>query len=291
MSENVAADFETCVIVFWRGYVKCAFYAVPEAGEPIGSQFFRSRERSPAQSGGALEAHRQLVERLEDRGWEPFAREREWYALTFRRRRWSPVDAFVGDEVPAPVSAVEAHRAQTMPEPEAEPAPTQEEPQAPRVPRAAAHRSRRQLALLLSTAALIALAVVLGLTVFGTNSAQGRNHSPVRPAKPQAQYRKPAVGVLPASARRPTLAPTTMVVTGSRGDSWVEARIGSATGKSLYAGVVAQGQTVRITAPVVWVTFGAAGNLDLRVNGRSPVPGTFKGTITAVIAHGRVRSS
>ena len=287
MTENDAADFETCQIVFWRGYLKCAFYAVPDAGEPIGSSFFRSRERSPAQSDGALDAHQELVEHLEGDGWEPFAREREWYALRFRRRRWSPVDAFVADEAPA-VSAVEAHRAQPLPEPEADPAPAQEETQLPQVPREAAHRSRRQLALLLSTAALIALAVVLGLTVFGTNSAQGKVHSPARSAKSQAQHGKPAVGVLTTS--RATLPPTTMVVTGSRGDSWVEARIGSATGKSLYAGVVAQGQTVRITAPVVWVTFGAAGNLDLRVNGRSPVPGTFRGTITAVIAHGRVRS-
>jgi hypothetical protein len=288
MTESDAADFETCQIVFWRGYLKCAFYAVPDAGEPIGSSFFRSRERSPAQSDGALDAHRELVEQLEGDGWEPFAREREWYALRFRRRRWSPVDAFSADEAPAPVAAVEAHRAQTLPEPEAEPAPAQEETQVPEVRRAAAHRSRRQLALLLTTAALIALAVVLGLTVFGTNPAQGKIHSPVRPAEPQSQHRKPAVGVL--SASRATLPPTTMVVTGSRGDSWVEAKIGSATGKSLYAGVVAQGQTVRITAPVVWVTFGAAGNLDLSVNGRSPVPGTFRGTITAVIAHGRVRS-
>jgi uncharacterized protein DUF4115 len=80
-------------------------------------------------------------------------------------------------------------------------------------------------------------------------------------------------------------------VTGARGASWVEARVGSQTGRPLFAGVVAQGQTVRVTAPVVWVTFGAAGNLDLHVNGRAPVPGTFNGTITALIDHGRVHSS
>ena len=279
-----AADFETCHIVFWRGYFRCAFYAVPEAGEPQASPFFRSREQSPVQSGDALEAYRELVERLEDEGWEPFARGREWFALTFRRRSWSPVEAFFADEAPAAVSAVEAHGAPPPPEPELDPAPAQEQK---RKPRAAAHRSRRQLALLLATAALIALAVVLGLTVLGTKSAQGRTHSPVRPRKPQFQHRTPATAAVP---RRAPLSPTRIVVKGSRGDSWVEARAGSATGRSLYAGVVAQGQTVRITAPVVWITFGAAGNLDLRVNGRSPVPGTFRGTITAVIAHGRVRS-
>lgn len=284
--------FETCRVVFWRGYVKCAFYAVAEDGEePVGSPFFRSRQRSPEQSGRALEAHRELVERLEDEGWEAFARAREWYALTFRRRGWSAVETLLSEEAPAAVPVVEAHRALPLLEPEPEEEPAHEPTQ---LPHSARHRSGRQLALLVSTAALIALAVVLGLTVFHTNSAQGRGRTSDGPATPRyepgVQHRKPAVGVLPASRRPGKLVPTTIVVTGSRGTSWVEARIGSATGKPLYAGVVAQGQTVRVSAPVVWVTFGAAGNLDLRVNGRAPVPGTFKGTITAVIAHGRVRS-
>ena len=58
------------------------------------------------------------------------------------------------------------------------------------------------------------------------------------------------------------------------------------TGTSLFVGA-AEGQIVRVTAPVVWSTFGT-GNLDVRVNGRVAVPGTFNGTVSAVVAPGHV---
>jgi hypothetical protein len=274
--------FETCQVVFWRGYLKCAFYAVTSDAEPVGSPFFRSRDRSPIQSGAALEAHRALVERLQGEGWEAVARGRAWYALTFRRRGWSPVEEDPATELPA----VEAHAAPQQPPLEPEPAPATEPPSgAP-----ARLRSRRQIGLLLAAAVSIALAVVLGLTLYGANSAQGQNGTATRPANlhqaHRARDRNPAATAAPAPRR---LAPTEIVVTGARGSSWVEARVGSETGRLLFEGVVADGRTVRVTAPVVWITFGAAGNLDLRVNGRTPVPGSFRGTITAVIAHGRVR--
>lgn len=283
---------ETCEIVFWRGYVKCAFYAVTTDGEPVGSPSFRSREPSPVRSGAVLEAHRALVERLQDEGWEPAARGRAWYALTFNRRGWSPVEEEPPTESPA--VEVEAHAAPPQPPLEPGPAPPPDvvsEPLSP--PRAAARlRSRRQIAVLLAAAVAIALAVLLGLTHYGANSAQGQNRTAARPANVhQAQRvrdRNPAATATPAPRR---LAPTEIVVTGARGSSWVEAHVGSETGRLLFAGVVADGQTVHVTAPVVWIRFGAAGNLDLHVNGRTPVPGTFNGTITAVIAHGRVRSA
>lgn len=132
--------FETCEIVFWRGYVKCAFYAVPQEGEPIGSPFFRSRERSPVQSGKALDAHRTLVERLQNEGWEPVARGRTWYALTFRRRGWSPIEELFPDEPPAEAPPEEPHAARPPspePAPGATPAPG---------PTAAVQGSRRQQA-------------------------------------------------------------------------------------------------------------------------------------------------
>jgi hypothetical protein len=135
-NRDAAHTFETCEIVFWRGYVKCAFYAVPEVGEPVGSPFFRSRERSPVQSGAALEAHQALVEQLKGEGWEPWARGRAWYALTFRRRDGSPID--VPEEPSTVVATIEPHVLPPPPPPEPEPEPAPEA-----VPAAAAHRSRR----------------------------------------------------------------------------------------------------------------------------------------------------
>lgn len=295
--------FETCEIVFWRGYVNCAFYAVFQAGEPVGSPFFRCRERSPVQSGAPLEAHQTLVAQLRADGWEPATRGRAWYSLILRRREWSSVERNLEEpaadvplvERPSVARAVEGHAAPPPPaEPEPTPAPEPESEPEP-VPGASEPKFRRQRALLVATVALVALAVALGLTLFGTNSAQGQEPAAAGRAQPQqklhARHRKPVASVVPTAGHAVANVPTTIVVTGSRGDSWVEARAGSAKGKSLFAGVVSPGQTVRVTAPIVWITIGDAGNLDVRVNGKAPVAGTFDGTITAVIAHGRVRSA
>jgi hypothetical protein len=298
--------FETCQIVFWRGYFKCAFYAVFQAGEPLGSPFFRCRERLPLQSGAPLEAHQALIELLTAEGWEPATRGRAWYSLSFRRREWSNVDegplqeAGADDptvEAQSAASAVHAHVVPTpVPEVEPAPAPALESKPEP-VPAAAESRFDRQRALLVATVALVGLAVGLGLTVFDTNSAQGRDPAAVGGARTQQtlharqQKAKRAAAGAPVARHTAANVPTTIVVTGSRGNSWVEARVGTATGKSLFAGVVSPGQTVRVTAPVVWITFGNAENLDVHVNGRAPVAGTFRGTIRAVIAHGRVRAA
>ena len=296
--------FETCEIVFWRGYVKCAFYAVFQAGEPVGSPFFRCRERFPAASGRPLEAHRALVEQLTADGWETATRGRAWYSLSLRRREWSGVEEPPLEEPAAGVPAVEAPSvapatgAHLAPPPvvEPEPAPAPE-PESEPEPALAADEPKvgRPRALLVATVALVALAVALGLTLFGTNSAEGKDPAAGGRAQPQqklhARHRKPVASVAPVARDAVATVPTTIVVTGSRGDSWVEARADSAKGKRLFAGVVSPGQTVRVTAPVVWITFGDAGNLDVRVNGKAPVRGTFYGTITAVIAHGRVRSA
>ena len=301
------SEFETCRIVFWRGYVKCAFYAVPNGGEPVPSAFFRSKEHSPLPSGAALAAHQALVEQLAAEGWEPATRGPAWYSLTFRRRGWSSVGGpgqLPIEELPPALPAVEAEpvsvpepppvrmpavEAHMFAEPPAEPRPVADSPAAPLgfAARLAHKITRQQRLLLLAIAALIALAVGLGLTLFGANSAQGSAHSRIQPR----QEHHAGVAAAPAARRAAMTAPTRIVVTGSRGESWMEARLGSARGRSLFAGVVSQGQTVRLKAPVVWVTFGAAGNLDLHVNGRAPVPGTFNGTVTALIAHGRVVSA
>jgi hypothetical protein len=90
-------------------------------------------------------------------------------------------------------------------------------------------------------------------------------------------------------AARPVL--TQVVLTATRGHSWIEARTGSSTGRSLYAGVIEQGQTVRLRAPTVWVSAGAAGNIDLRVDGRAAPPGSFTGTVTILASHGRVQTA
>jgi hypothetical protein len=58
-------------------------------------------------------------------------------------------------------------------------------------------------------------------------------------------------------------------ITASRGDCWVVAHSGSQSGPVLLERVVGQGETVTLDAPRVWLELGAAGNVDVSVNGRA----------------------
>jgi hypothetical protein len=69
-----------------------------------------------------------------------------------------------------------------------------------------------------------------------------------------------------APARKPAPA-TTIVLTAARGDCWFQARAGSERGRVLEERVLSQGESTTITSRRVWLAVGAAGNLDVTVNG------------------------
>jgi hypothetical protein len=97
------------------------------------------------------------------------------------------------------------------------------------------------------------------------------------------------VGSAPATTTRPTTtaAPpprVVFVVHATRGDSWVELRTGSATGRVLYSGILREGDSTRASGRTVWVRFGSAANLDLELNGK-PIHG-LTGTLDATVTPG-----
>jgi cytoskeleton protein RodZ len=68
----------------------------------------------------------------------------------------------------------------------------------------------------------------------------------------------------PAAPRRARL-----VLTATRGDSWMSVRVGSASGRLLYQGTLERGQTQRFVKwKRVWLELGAPGNLRARLNGQ-----------------------
>ena len=84
------AGYEVCEIDYWRGYLKCDFYARTASGdgrqEIARSPLFRwFRKIPPPRDGKALAAHTVLVQRLTDEGWEPLGPRGPWYAQRFRR--------------------------------------------------------------------------------------------------------------------------------------------------------------------------------------------------------------
>jgi len=70
-----------------------------------------------------------------------------------------------------------------------------------------------------------------------------------------------------------TSATVVITIKASRGDCWVDARRDSSTGKQLAYELLKEGKTIRLRGPRIWLQLGAAGNVDISVNGRArPVP-------------------
>ncbi|HET7043630.1 MAG TPA: RodZ domain-containing protein [Gaiellaceae bacterium] len=65
-------------------------------------------------------------------------------------------------------------------------------------------------------------------------------------------------------------APATLVVHATRGDCWVEVRIGSADGRAVSERTLGEGGTLRFgLARKLWVRLGAPGNVDVTVRGKA----------------------
>jgi hypothetical protein len=97
---------------------------------------------------------------------------------------------------------------------------------------------------------------------------------PPPPAEPRTVANPPAAATSPAAT-------TSLTISATRGDCWVEVRAGSPTGELLYAGTLAAGNTLRFNRERLWLRLGAAANVDVTVNGRpSTVP---PGTVELVL--------
>ena len=85
-------------------------------------------------------------------------------------------------------------------------------------------------------------------------------------------------------ARTPRVPPTPVLrgfqIVATRGNCWLSIRDGTATGAVRYEGLLEQGQTVRLRSRSIWLSAGAAGNLDVLVDGK-PVP--LSGTIETIL--------
>jgi hypothetical protein len=95
--------------------------------------------------------------------------------------------------------------------------------------------------------------------------------APTASAQPPAP-RTPPPPQPPPPARQPVAAKPAraelVTITATRGNCWISAHRRSATGPVLAERTLAVGQSVSVRAPKVWLELGAAGNVDITVNGR-----------------------
>ncbi len=123
--------------------------------------------------------------------------------------------------------------------------------------------------------AALALAVFLALVWSGhfvsdEPSVPLRSSSPPKLASTTPAGRpSQTVATSPTKRRRPVAANVRITLLASRGDCWVSAHEGSSSaGRVVLERLIAQGETVTLHGRKIWLSLGAAGNVDLSVDGR-----------------------
>ena len=131
---------------------------------------------------------------------------------------------------------------------------------------------RRRSDLLFALVVLLALGltVVFGLVLSGrlvSDPAQSDQTAPpppraIKPAPPQSRTQ-------PAATTPSTPQAASVRIAATRGDCWVVAHAGSAAGPVLIERVVRSGEQVTLRARRIWLELGAAGNVDITLNGKA----------------------
>jgi uncharacterized protein DUF4115 len=129
-------------------------------------------------------------------------------------------------------------------------------------------------------AAGLAVAVLAGLVATGPFIS---DEGEVRPAKhTAASVARETTPRTSATATAATRSDRTVVhnvveprvqIVASRGDCWVSAHEGSPRGAALVERVLRTGETVTLRGRKIWLELGAAGNVDVSVDGKArPIP-------------------
>jgi RodZ C-terminal domain len=84
----------------------------------------------------------------------------------------------------------------------------------------------------------------------------------------------------PAATTTSGEAVTVVVLAAVHGDSWFSARVGSESGELLDERVLRRGESVRLEAERIWLSIGAAGNIEVTVDGE---PKELSGTVSVVL--------
>jgi len=145
----------------------------------------------------------------------------------------------------------------------------------------------------LSAAMVVVLMLLLGGIVPVESPAAPpatRSDTAARPAPPRAATTAVETEAAPAaSATTPATTtappgpePALVVLTATRGECWFQARLGSETGRVLDERVLGVGESARFEGHRIWLVVGAAGNVELTVDGqpRALSPGTVSVVLT-----------
>ena len=131
---------------------------------------------------------------------------------------------------------------------------------------------RRGSDLLFALLVLLALVLTLvtGLVLSGrlvsdpAHSDRGGSSARLFTTPPPSQTRTQPAATTPSTPKAASVR-----IAATRGDCWVVAHAGSAEGPVLIERVVQSGEQVTLRARRIWLELGAAGNVDITLNGKA----------------------
>jgi cytoskeleton protein RodZ len=140
----------------------------------------------------------------------------------------------------------------------------------------------------------VVFVAVICLLVVGILWALGRGGSQPQPptTSPSAlgiksSSPKASASAKPSPAVKPA-ATASVSVRATGGSSWVEVRVGTASGRVLYSGTLSAGSMKRFKGKKLWVRLGAPQNVSLRKGGRSIALKSNVGPWDVQIIDGRI---
>ncbi len=123
---------------------------------------------------------------------------------------------------------------------------------------------------------VVALAGIVAVTIlvvvafaFGNGGRSEPQVTPAATGKAKTSAKTPRTQRSRAAGERKRSRPriARLALTAARGDCWIEVRKRSATGELVFSGTMYTGQVERFSGKRLWVHFGAADNVDARLNG------------------------
>ena len=130
-------------------------------------------------------------------------------------------------------------------------------------------RRRSDLLFALLVLLTLGMTVVFGLVLSGRLVSEPAHSDQTAPPPPRAKLPPPQSRTQPAATTRSTPQAASVRIAATRGDCWVLARAGSAAGPVLIERLVRSGQQVTLRTRRIWLELGAAGNVDITLNGKA----------------------
>lgn len=140
----------------------------------------------------------------------------------------------------------------------------------PRQPRGKSYRSA-MFTLVIGVVMILAVGLAVGLAVVtivrggGSTPASTKTHSSGQAALAAVGAASPAT---PSGPTRSAGEPVDLVLTGTAGGTWVIVRRGSASGKTIFDGVIAGGESRSFEGRALWVRAGRPGSLQAKLDGK-----------------------